>query len=491
MTYNTQQRIAIGLLALLVLILLPLRVQIPYVSAAVQNGLGKVLVLVLPEGTDIEKFLSSGQVEMVDLSALLGTANVSENNLYDYSQPDSPQRGMASEDLVLWLSADDGMVDLSQYKNRIREEGDMVGIEYTPMLYPSAALTVEIWARGASGEVVRAGESYKLKMSGSRVSLYLNEQEQGSTEVFGSGWHHIVASFDGSQVNYFVDGEINGIFKSVAVIRKSEEELMIRGFSGNIQELKIYNRAFDEDKAYQVFNNQALAMGSQPIFKIEQEIIPFSPIVAEPVASTIEIVVSATEPVATSTSIGGSPTSADSEPTASTTESVATTTEPIVPTDGSPTSLETEESAPDLPAGEDGSGEGEEPDPNIEIEPIATTTEPVATTTEPVASSTEPVCHPTEEICDGLDNNCNQEIDEDCDCGITSCDSLLNLIGECQNDCLGTEGCGVCEPTCGCAEGWTDCDDDINNGCEIAGECVALEPELEPVATSTEPEIID
>lgn len=136
----------------------------------------------------------------------------------------------------------------------------------------------------------------------------------------------------------------------------------------------------------------------------------------------------------------GSPTSED------TTEPVATSTEPIA----------------------------------TSTEPVATTTEPVASSTEPVATSTEPVCEPIEEICDGIDNNCNEEIDENCDCGISSCDSSLNLTGECQNPCLGTEGCGTCEPSCVCAEGWTDCDSDLSNGCEIQGECVVPEPEPEP-----------
>jgi len=83
------------------------------------------------------------------------------------------------------------------------------------------------------------------------------------------------------------------------------------------------------------------------------------------------------------------------------------------------------------------------------------------------------------ETCDNLDNNCNNSIDEDCDCDITSCDASLNLIGECQNTCVdGT--CQVCVPTCICADGFYDCDND--GTCETQGEC----PTTEPTATSTD-----
>jgi len=53
-------------------------------------------------------------------------------------------------------------------------------------------------------------------------------------------------------------------------------------------------------------------------------------------------------------------------------------------------------------------------------------------------------------------------------CGTTFCDASLNLVGSCQNPCLGIDGCGTCTPTCTCAEGYSDCDGDLANGCEYA-----------------------
>jgi len=89
------------------------------------------------------------------------------------------------------------------------------------------------------------------------------------------------------------------------------------------------------------------------------------------------------------------------------------------------------------------------------------------------STSTEPVCEPTEEICDGIDNDCDDLIDEDVDCGTTVCDALKNLTGECQNTCV--EGSiQTCVPSCSCAEGFSDCDNDLNatstNGCEYVLE---------------------
>ena len=89
---------------------------------------------------------------------------------------------------------------------------------------------------------------------------------------------------------------------------------------------------------------------------------------------------------------------------------------------------------------------------------------------------------PTEEICDGKDNDCDGEVDEDVDCGAISCDpdSALNLTGEdCQNTCI--EGiCQFCVPTCICIEGWNDCDDDLTNGCETADSCEPADEPEEP-----------
>ncbi len=88
----------------------------------------------------------------------------------------------------------------------------------------------------------------------------------------------------------------------------------------------------------------------------------------------------------------------------------------------------------------------------------------------------EPVIpEPQQEICHGLDNDCDEEIDEDVDCGAISCDASLNLVGEdCENTCVDGE-CQICVPVCVCSEGFSDCDSDMTNGCETEGDCVFVE----------------
>jgi len=82
-------------------------------------------------------------------------------------------------------------------------------------------------------------------------------------------------------------------------------------------------------------------------------------------------------------------------------------------------------------------------------------------------NDSDPAINPAAiETCDNIDNNCNNQVDENVNCGTTSCDSVLNLTGECQNTCV--DGvCQTCTPTCECIPGFLDCDSDIP-GCETA-----------------------
>lgn len=69
------------------------------------------------------------------------------------------------------------------------------------------------------------------------------------------------------------------------------------------------------------------------------------------------------------------------------------------------------------------------------------------------------------EVCDGVDNDCDNAIDED-----FSFDTDTNNCGSCGNTCAASEALGTCtEGACQyvCNEGWGNCDGDFEaNGCE-------------------------
>jgi len=58
------------------------------------------------------------------------------------------------------------------------------------------------------------------------------------------------------------------------------------------------------------------------------------------------------------------------------------------------------------------------------------------------------------------------------DCGTTSCDldGTLHLTGVCENSFV-DGACQTCTPSCVSAEGFSDCDSDLSNGCETQGIC--------------------
>ncbi len=56
-------------------------------------------------------------------------------------------------------------------------------------------------------------------------------------------------------------------------------------------------------------------------------------------------------------------------------------------------------------------------------------------------------------------------------CGTTSC-TKPHTVGSCTNTCKSSgAGCNTCTPSCSCAAGWNDCDNNMADGCETNGAC--------------------
>ena len=73
-------------------------------------------------------------------------------------------------------------------------------------------------------------------------------------------------------------------------------------------------------------------------------------------------------------------------------------------------------------------------------------------------------CTPTEEVCNGLDDDCDNDIDE----GFSLADDVDNC-GECGRACTFAHASGECaDGTCAnaCESGWKDCNDNDVDGCE-------------------------
>ncbi len=73
---------------------------------------------------------------------------------------------------------------------------------------------------------------------------------------------------------------------------------------------------------------------------------------------------------------------------------------------------------------------------------------------------------PAQEICNGLDDNCDGSVDENADCGTNSCDASLHLVGDdCENACVNGV-CQECVPVCVCETGYQK---DENGICQPIG----------------------
>ena len=79
-------------------------------------------------------------------------------------------------------------------------------------------------------------------------------------------WYHLAATFDGSEAKIYVNGELNNSeLYPTATIRNSFDDLYIGSkeaggefFNGDVDELRIYNRALSGDEIQDLYNTMCI-----------------------------------------------------------------------------------------------------------------------------------------------------------------------------------------------------------------------------------------
>jgi len=268
--YNNLFIIILGLILMLVL---PLKIDIPWVSAAVRTGLGKAIVLVVPDNMSVDEFLAS--------------VGLSENG--NFSKPkisgriiSQGQGNVASENIVLWLKDkdEDGILDtqdFSRYSQEIKTEKEFLEITNDPMLFPTSYIGVEIWLKGVpSGILLKAGASYSIENNGSSLYFKLNNESIGSLSIPSDGkTHQVILSFDGISAYLAMDGKEKQQFTpSFATLSRSAENLLV---NPHLESLRIFSQPMGEDRFRDAYNELASSFGMEilelePVCQLTTEI---------------------------------------------------------------------------------------------------------------------------------------------------------------------------------------------------------------------------
>ncbi len=124
-------------------------------------------------------------------------------------------------------------------------------------------LTLSVWVKGFDGGIVEKGGNYKLKLDEGKVIFGFSkngiEDITESLEEINNGWNHIAVSLNwNGLLIIYVNGEIAGE-KDLGLSNMSPDlndlELKIgEGFSGEIDEVMIFNRTLSVEQIRGIYN---------------------------------------------------------------------------------------------------------------------------------------------------------------------------------------------------------------------------------------------
>ncbi len=155
-------------------------------------------------------------------------------------------------------------------------EGDYVRIPSDGSLNPADQLTVETWMRwdieprdgsGWANILYKDLEgkwypSYQLQHNhdNSKFEFVVSTENSSNAYIWSStapqngSWYHITGTYDGSKLKLYVNGELEKTRPLSGSVQISESDLYLatnggsRYFSGNIDEVRVYERALPEDE---------------------------------------------------------------------------------------------------------------------------------------------------------------------------------------------------------------------------------------------------
>ncbi len=174
---------------------------------------------------------------------------------------------LIGDPLPFWTSGvSSNALKFDGIQNNVQVPGD-AGIT------PAGALTLATWVKVATNMTSAAvakwttdgtGGSYALSLTNGFVELDLSlggsyVRLAGTTALTDDEWHHIAGTYDGTQMQVYVDGVRVGSMMATGTIDIVGAPLMIGLVAGRVDDVRIYQRALSSNEIVSIYD--ALAVG--------------------------------------------------------------------------------------------------------------------------------------------------------------------------------------------------------------------------------------
>jgi len=100
---------------------------------------------------------------------------------------------------------------------------------------------------------------------------------KSTTSINDNAWHHIVCTFDGSNVKIYFDGVLEGtdsisgdLFSSTSDIKFGDSFLVANNFTGDLDDVRIYSKGLSDDEILAIYNSGNGTEDVSPIVTADQ-----------------------------------------------------------------------------------------------------------------------------------------------------------------------------------------------------------------------------